>query len=644
MSTKPTFVSGIENVVRFWDMDKNAPLLPSTTRAGSNKKVWWQCDKGHSYRQVVTSKTRKNPSGCPICTNKQLLQGYNDAATVCPDIVNIWDADKNLCTATEVLYTEGKKRFFRCDKGHSFTDTIRDRIKKKEPSLCPYCSNKKLLTGFNDVSTVYTDNMKQWDWDKNIVSPSAVLFNSHTKVWWLCDKGHSYSQTPSAKIVHGHSCPYCSNHKVLSGYNDVKTLYPLLAQQWDSKKNDKLPSEVMYGSAKKVWWICDKGHSFCQEVRLRTQRGHGCPVCNNSVVSAGDNDILSTHSHLMKQWDDEKNTILPSEVTYGSKKKVWWRCEKGHSYQFPIKYKSQNVGFCPECRTHGVSEQEKELRSFVRSVLEDSDNTVDIVFNTKEVIFPYELDIYIPDKKIAIEYNGLFWHSEQTGKDKNYHKNKWEACHDKGVQLIAVWEDDWRDRKDIVKSMLAHKLGVDLSSRVFARKTEVKPVDSATARKFCDSYHIQGFANGTVYLGLYNKADDTLVALSIWRKNKKDIYLDRYCTSQTVVGGFSKLLAHAKALLTQDGFDRIVTFADNSVSNGGMYARCGFMEDSILRPDYSYVYQGRRYHKFGFRKHKFKSNPDLLYREGLTEKQLAELNGLFRVWDYGKKRYVFPLK
>ena len=142
---------------------------------------------------------------------------------------------------------------------------------------------------------------------------------------------------------------------------------------------------------------------------------------------------------------------------------------------------------------------------------------------------------------MAIEFNGLYWHTENQGKDKRYHYNKWKQCKDKGIQLITVWEDEWRDKRDIVKSMLAHKLGVSQDKRVYARKTTLAPLSSPQTRSFLDSYHIQGFARSTAYFGLYDSSN-TLVAVSSWRKNKNTLYLDRYATSCVVAVGMPPLV------------------------------------------------------------------------------------------------------
>ena len=181
--------------------------------------------------------------------------------------------------------------------------------------------------------------MSEWDWEKNnalSLFPDKIAYKSNKKVWWRCSKGHSWE----AVVCHrtdGQGCPYCSNKKVLVGYNDLGSLYPELLKEWDYQENiDINPEDVVTGSAKVVYWVCSKcGHKWKTSVRHRTQRKDGCPVCakNRRTQSrqatflknkGGINDPL-----LLEEWDYEKNEDLkPQQFTNGSGKYVWWKCKK----------------------------------------------------------------------------------------------------------------------------------------------------------------------------------------------------------------------------------------------------------------------------------------------------------------------------
>ena len=180
--------------------------------------------------------------------------------------------------------------------------------------------------------------LDQWDYEKNgELTPKDVTHGSEKIVYWLDKKGHSWQTQVVARTTGGGGCPYCSNQKVLVGYNDLATIHPDIAKEWHPTKNGPIkPSEVMAGSCKKYWWMCELGHSWQTTVSSRTHGG-GCPICHNQKVLPGYNDLATTCPAALKYWDYEKNIdITPQEVTRGSEKTVWWRDDAGSSYQEKI--------------------------------------------------------------------------------------------------------------------------------------------------------------------------------------------------------------------------------------------------------------------------------------------------------------------
>jgi transposase/very-short-patch-repair endonuclease len=279
-----------------------------------------------------------------------------------------------------------------------------------------------------------------------------------------------------------------------------------------------------------------------------------------------------------------------------------------------------------------TSSSEIEIANFLRSKFNN------IITNTRKIVAPYELDIFIPEKNLAVEFNGLYWHSEKH-KSYGYHYDKWLECSNKGIQLIQIWEDDWDYKKDIVKQMLLHKLSISDADRIYARNCQIVEINQNDFKSFMDSYHIQGgLPSASVKLGLLY--DNSIVAAMSFTKSKDYYTLTRYATSSIVIGGFTKLLKFFENLnLT----DQIVTFADLAISNGQLYQNSGFTLDCIIPPDYSYYANNRRVHKFNYRKSRFQKDESLLYEDGLTEKELAQLNKLYRIYDAGKLRYVKKL-
>src|SRR5699024_6613212 len=256
-------------------------------------------------------------------------------------------------------------------------------------------------------------------------------------------------------------------------------------------------------------------------------------------------------------------------------------------------------------------------------------------------------DIYIPSKNIAIEYNGMYWHSSHAPNTKytRYtHYKKWKQCADNGIQLITIWEDDWKNKKTLIQNMLKHKIGVNTQHKIAARKTYIDVIPKNEAQELYENHHIQGHKNG-YHIGLKTVDTHQLVAVSTWIRmpSTEEVRLERFATNTIIQGGFSKLLKYAIQLFTEEGFKNIVTFADHEVSNGKLYQNTGFIIDKEIRPDYKYIFKEQRNHKFGFRKKRFKNDPELLYNKNLTEKELAKLNNLAIVWDCGKTRYTYQL-
>ena len=322
----------------------------------------------------------------------------------------------------------------------------------------------------------------------------------------------------------------------------------------------------------------------------------------------GRNDALTASNRDVPE--SVKNKLM--SVSYGSAERIELSCDVHGLYTTEVRFFVQGAS-CPKCAKRR-SKGEKEIFDFVGQGT-SNDRSLGI-----------ELDILIPDKKIAIEYNGLYWHSDRFVPN-DYHFKKWQACHDAGVQLIQIWEDDWKARPDVVKRMLSAKINGRQS--IGARKVQVRDISFAAASAFLNYWHIQGAAKGSRYVGLFT---DELVGVAVFRTINGTTYLERYASSVGISGGLDRTISFVSPA-------RLVTFADLAVSNGGLYR--GWKTDGFISPDYKYLFKGKRVHKFNFRRSRFESDPELLFDPGLTEKQLAELNGIPRIYDAGKIRYLY---
>ena len=385
-------------------MKKNGFLKPQDVSKGSNKKVWWLCEQGHSY--TTSTNHRINGNGCPICSGKKVLPGYNDLATAYPEIAKEWDYEKNnTLTPQKVSKKSHKKVWWKCEQRHSYKMQISD---KTGGCGCPYCSGQKVLPGYNDLATTHPDIAKEWDREKNgSLTPQNVSKGKNIKVWWKCPMNHSYIATINDRTS-GKGCPYCSNKKVLSGYNDLATTYPDITKEWDYERNGSLtPQEVPKGSDKKVWWKCAKEHSWKATIASRTS-GNGCPYCSNQKVLPGYNDLATTHPEIAKEWDYGKNrSLTPQDITKGCNKKVWWLCKQGHSYkQSPNVRTYQNCG-CPYCSaSHGEKTIDKVLNDL--NLKYQTQVTFDGLTGIDGGKLKYDFGVYENNKLLfLIEYQGI---------------------------------------------------------------------------------------------------------------------------------------------------------------------------------------------------------------------------------------------
>lgn len=474
------------------------------------------------------------------------------------------------------------------------------------------------------------DIVQEWDFEKNTVTPDQVTKGSdRIKIWWRCSLDHSWEATPNSRFQNNNhrGCPYCSGRLVLTGFNDLKTVRPILFSQWNYQKNKDDPNEVHNNSSKKFWWKCPQGHEIFASPRNRTSDGY-CSNCKIATTS-----VSKMFPNLLKEWDYAKNLLSPEEISYSSAKKAWWTCGSGHSWEAAVYSRTaSHSNQCPRCSVNNpTSAPENEIYSWLL------ENGITSNQNDRTLLKGKELDIYVPELSFAIEFNGLYWHNDHQNKDRFYHSKKWKECQKEGIQLLQIWEDDWVFKKDIVKNMILHKMGLSILPKIYARKTLIKTL----TRKECDDFlvknHIQGSASGSIKVGLLDKENNKLVAVCVCRQYKNgNIEIIRYATATIVVGGFSKIL---KDIENKFNPKYIFTFSDNSVSEGKLYSQNGFIKDKILPPDYSYVVAKRRNHKFNYRLKKFRNSENLLFEEGLSESQLASLNKIPRIWDAGKIKW-----
>lgn len=384
-----------------WD-----PMLIS---ASNNAKLKWKCDKGHEWLAVVGNRTRG--SGCPTCSGRQVLIGFNDLATLKPELAaeafewdpstvtlgsikskkwickegHQWEAVvstrmKNGCPTcgnftvlqgyndlatthpelakeahgwdpTKFRAHSGKKVSWLCTLGHHWDATIGNRTKG---GGCPVCSGQQVLIGFNDLATTHPEiAIHAHGWD-----PKTVVAGSTKKMRWECPVGHVTSSRVYSKTRHGNGCAICANQELLIGYNDLETLFPKIAQQahgWD-------PRNIIGGGGRnRAEWICDFGHIWESSIASRTRsKSAGCPICGNDKILVGYNDLKTTHPIIASEadgWD-------PTKLMAGSDKKMAWKCSENHQWTSAVSIRTRPSG-CPTCASSGFDPNSKAWLYFL---------------------------------------------------------------------------------------------------------------------------------------------------------------------------------------------------------------------------------------------------------------------------------------
>ena len=305
----------------------------STVRASSTTKVKWKCKKGHIWIAQIGNRTTRN-DGCTICANKVLKLGFNDLRTTHPKLAKQalgWNPED--FRASQVV----KKKWI-CEKGHTWETAISHRTKGK--TGCPTCAGKKVRKDFNDLAFKFPKIASQASgWD-----PRSFTSRSAKKLLWKCSFGHTWvesisNRTRPNKLHHG--CPICSNHKVLSGFNDLQTKFPEIAHEafgWD-------PTIFSPGNNKKFNWLCSFGHEYKASIVSRVYKKSGCAICANMKVLPGFNDLNTKFPEVASQaygWDPK--FVMPGTETVKS-----WICEKGHIWKAMVYERTYKGSGCRIC-------------------------------------------------------------------------------------------------------------------------------------------------------------------------------------------------------------------------------------------------------------------------------------------------------
>lgn len=304
--------------------------------------------------------------------------------------------------------------------------------------------------------------------EKENIDVSKLFAHSSKEIYWKCINNHTFKEEIDTMYRRKNKCFFCIGRSVWPGENDLQTLYPDLASEFDVEKNGITPDHISPKDTNSYWWKCANNHpGFEQQVNHRVERRTVCPYCTERKIIKGVNDLQTLYPDIAKEWDLEGNDgVTPDEVspfTYNSYK---WKCPKGHSYKKKViqRTKFHKPIDCPKCvKARSTSFPEQAIYYYVKKCFPDALNRYREPFTNQ-----MELDIYIPSVKIGIEYDGINFHKDEKQHDREY--RKYLACRELGIKLVRIKEstETWNDTADMFFYVKKRMKDEELSKYIYS--------------------------------------------------------------------------------------------------------------------------------------------------------------------------------
>ena len=430
-----------------WHPFLNGSLTPDAVSCNSHKKVWWLGECGHEWEAEV--KSRNQGRGCPFCSGRMVLKGFNDIATTDREYLKEWNYNKNLdVTPFELSAGSHKKVWWKCENGHEWLASPNHRISKKRG--CPYCCHNPLVDkGKNDFESMFPELVSEWNYGRNTILPSDVTSHSNVKVWWKCKKGHEWKTSVNHR-ANGSSCPFCA--KGMQTSFPEQAIFFYISQQYPDAKNKYkdifsgrrfeldvyIPSKQIgieydgeayhktetqkkrdyekyeYCKSKSIKLVrVTENKEFDERIADYTiirdsdlektikellnylhiniavnLREEEDIIRNNYFSYIDDNSLLMVNPDLCEEWDYQKNRTTPDMFLAGSNIKVWWKCKKGHEWKAAIYERNKGKG-CPFCSNNKILPGYNDLKTKRPDLMEEwyyEKNT--IIGLDPSVIFP----------------------------------------------------------------------------------------------------------------------------------------------------------------------------------------------------------------------------------------------------------------
>lgn len=599
---------------------KRGPLSEEHKAAIQTSVKAWYKDVGFNKGQLNKMSTASKEYHNQNRTEK--------AAQLCKQILDIHENKYEIISFAEFLTNATLK----CtEHGNEFTVTVTVATSTNTiNSICPECYK-------DDIEQDLTQALINHNQGAKLITHREELTRS-TQIVVECPKHGQYSKIYSKHLHQG--CEICNQEEYrternIDFFETLLTPYKEKYQDTFTFSVKKSLKDIHDPFREKVIAVnCLKHNTetLHTPAYLYDKLKSPTKLCTECYKDDVEQDLLQA---LTNHNQGAKLITTKTNLSKSPERNIAAECPKHGQYY--KSYRSHLHQGCPTCSANTYrSKGEQEVLEYIQSIY-----TGEVLSNSKSVI-KGELDIYIPEHKLAIEYNGLYWHSTAMQKNTNYHVEKTNACMDKDIQLIHVFEDEWKYNSDIVKSRIANILGVT-SKRIYARKTEIREVSSSDASKFLDANHIQGKCPSKHKIGLYY--NDELISLMTFGsyrivtglKSVQNAYeLIRFCNAKdtTVIGGASRLL---KYFIRTYKPSEVMSYSCRRWSVGNLYKSLGFEYVHSSGPSYSYVINNQRQHRAKYQKHKLVAEG---YDKTMTEKEIMTERGIHRIYDCGTDKWI----
>ena len=493
---------------------------------------------------------------------------------------------------------------------------------------CPKCAVEERAIKKSDTTESFIEKAKKIYGDKYDYSKVNYI-DSLTNVTIICSKHGEFEKRPDG-FLQGHGCPICG--KLLGDEKNTMSKEVFVEKMKNLYGNKYDYSNIEYVNSKtKITLVCSE-HGEFKRTPYKLLKGYDCQKCIK-------NETIKKRTKTLEQFVDDAKKIHGDKYDYRQVKYVdiftpvdIICSQHGMFKQIPT-YHLSGCG-CSKCWNNS-SHSEEEIFNFIK---ENYDGPIEKDNRTVLKNLNQSLDIYLPEKNIAFEFDGLYWHNEYNKPDKKYHLNKTEECLKNNIQLIHIFEDEWLFKREICKSRINSLLNLN-TNKIYARKCELKEIDNKTSKDFCEKNNIQGCINSKISLGLFY--DNELVSVMTFGKLRKNLgsvhsedsyELLRFCNklNTTIAGGASKLF---KYFINKYKPAKVISYCDRRWSNGDFYQKIGFNLTHKSQPNYFYVFGNNRKNRFNYRK-------DILIKkygcpEDMSEHEFCLSKKWYRIYDCG---------